>query len=114
MEWYLKVIKEHYADFAGRARRKEYWMFVLVNMCIVVVLQLLARAVSIVSIVAAIYGLATLVPSVAACIRRLHDIGKTGWFTLLAFVPLANFYLIYLLAQDGQRGGNAYGADPKA
>jgi len=114
MEWYLKVLKQHYADFNGRARRKEYWMYTLVNMVIIVVLQILARMVPLLGILAAIYGLAVLVPGLGVTARRLHDVGKSGWFMLLAFVPIAGLYVLYLLVKEGDAGNNAYGPNPKA
>ena len=113
MEWYLKVLKQHYADFNGRARRQEYWMYTLVNIIIVVVLMVLMRMVSLLGILYAIYALGTLLPSIGVTIRRLHDIGKSGWFMLLAIVPIANFYLLYLLAQDSEAGNNSFGPNPK-
>lgn len=64
-------------------------------------------------IIGIILGLALLVPTLAVGARRLHDIGKSGWFLLLGLIPLVNFYLIYLLAQDGVPGANEYGANPK-
>jgi uncharacterized membrane protein YhaH (DUF805 family) len=114
MEWYLKVLKQHYFDFNGRARRKEYWMYTLVNIIVVVVLQILARMVPVLGLLAAIYGLAVLLPGLGVTARRLHDVGKSGWFMLLAFVPIVGLYLIYLLAKDSDAGSNAYGANPKA
>ncbi len=89
-------------------------MFVLVNVLVMVVLAVLAKAVSVLGILYPIYALATLLPTYAAGVRRLHDIGKSGWLLLLAFVPLACLYLVYLLAQDSQAGANAYGPNPKA
>lgn len=107
MQWYLKCIKQHYADFNGRASRQEFWMYTLVNIVIYVVLAAILGALGL-GLVASLYGLATLVPSIAVGARRLHDIGKSGWFQL---IPIYN---IVLLATEGQKGDNQYGADPKA
>ncbi|WP_445145146.1 DUF805 domain-containing protein [Dyella sp. Tek66A03] len=112
MEWYLKVLKGHYADFNGRARRKEYWMFTLVNVIVSFVLGLVCGLIH-VPWLAYIYALAVMVPSIAVAARRLHDVGKSGWFMLISFIPLAGLYLIYVLAQDGEAGNNAYGPNPK-
>lgn len=114
MEWYLKVIKEHYADFNGRARRKEYWMFVLFNFIISAVLQIVFGKLLGLNFIASLYGLAVLVPGIAVGVRRLHDIGKSGWWLLLALIPIVNFYLIYLLCVDSQPEANQWGANPKA
>lgn len=120
--YFLDVLKTKYALFDGRARRKEYWMFVLVVVVISVVLSILGSILgsiagflgTIFSIISGLFSLAILVPSIGLAIRRLHDINKSGWFYLLAFIPLVNFYLIYLLATEGTKGDNQYGPDPKA
>ncbi|MCP8465271.1 DUF805 domain-containing protein [Pseudomonas sp. ZM23] len=114
MEWYLKCLKQHYFDFNGRARRKEYWMYTLVNALIslAIIMMLGAIAPKLIPVVY-IYTLAVLMPSLGVGVRRLHDIGKSGWFFLIALVPLANFYLLYLLCLDSESGANAYGESPK-
>lgn len=115
MEWYLKCLKQHYFDFNGRARRKEYWMFTLVNVVITIALCTVLALISEKLIgVANLYSLAVMLPGIGVTVRRLHDIGKSGWMFLIAFVPLVNLYLIYLLCQDSQSGSNAYGVNPKA
>ena len=121
MEWYLKVLKENYANFDGRARRSEYWYFMLFNVIISIVLNILAGVFGsisgtlamIVSGIAGLYSLAVLVPGIAVGVRRLHDTGKSGWLMLLGLVPIANFYLIYLLAIEGTPGDNEFGSNPK-
>lgn len=114
MEWYLKVVKEHYADFSGRARRKEYWMFILFNFVISCVLAVIFGRLLNVSWVSGLYSLAVLVPSIAVSVRRLHDIGKSGWWLLLSLIPIVNLYLIYLLCVDSQPDTNEWGENPKA
>ncbi|MDI9240688.1 DUF805 domain-containing protein [Lysobacter sp. LF1] len=113
MEWYLKVVRNHYFDFAGRARRKEYWMFLLVNVILALCIGLVAGLIK-QSWIGSIYALAVLLPGLGVTARRLHDIGKSGWFILIGLIPLVGLYLIYLLAQEGVRGPNAFGPDPKA
>jgi len=121
MEWFLKVVKENYANFNGRARRKEYWMYTL---CVVAINFAIGFAASLLSFVseglgglvmmlAYLVSLGLLVPSLAVGARRLHDTGKSGWFMLLGFIPFVNFYLIYLLVLEGDQGPNEFGADPK-
>ena len=119
MNWYLKVMKQ-YADFKGRARRKEYWMFVLFNMIFAIVAIILDNMLGIAmkSIgygpIYGIYLLAIIVPSLAVGVRRLHDIGKSGWMMFIALIPLVGgIWLIVLLATDGKPGSNEYGPNPK-
>lgn len=120
MKWYLKVLNQ-YTDFDGRARRKEYWMFVLFNMLFAfaaaVVGGLIAAMTGVEEIAVifyALYGLAVLIPGIAVMIRRLHDTGKSGWWCLISFVPLiGGIWLLILLATDSQPGSNQYGANPK-
>lgn len=112
IEWYKKVVLENYANFNGRARRAEYWNFVLVNIVISILLMVVDSVIGI-QVLSGIYSLALLIPSIAAAVRRLHDLDKSGWFLLLAFIPLVNIWLIVLLASEGTRGPNQYGADPK-
>ena len=112
IEWYKKVVLENYANFNGRARRAEYWNFVLVNLIISILLMVIDSVIGI-QVLSGIYSLGLLIPSIAAAVRRLHDLDKSGWFLLLAFIPLVNIWLIVLLASEGTRGPNQYGADPK-
>jgi uncharacterized membrane protein YhaH (DUF805 family) len=113
-DWYVNCIKNHYADFEGRARRTEYWMFVLVNIIIAVVIGIIGRIIHL-PIIGTLYSLAVLVPGIAVGVRRLHDIGKSGWWLLLALIPIiGTIWIIVLLATPGVQGANQYGADPKA
>lgn len=113
VEWYLKVVRDNYANFEGRARRSEYWYFTLMNFLVAVVLGALSGVAGFIMYIYYLYALAVFIPGIAAGVRRLHDINKSGWFLLLAFVPLVNIWLIILLATEGTRGPNEYGADPK-
>lgn len=108
MKWYLKVL-QNYAGFEGRARRKEYWMFFLFNMVFsygLLILSALAE-VSALVFVSMLYIFAVLIPSIAVGVRRMHDVGVSGWYLL---VP---FYSFILACTEGQNGENKYGADPK-
>lgn len=78
MNWYLTVIKEHYADFKSRARRREFWMFMLINWVIAVVLGIVGSLIHF-TLLGSIYSLAVLVPTLSVGVRRLHDAGKSGW-----------------------------------
>ena len=106
MNYYLKVL-QNYATFSGRARRSEYWYFVLFNVIISIALGFISGMMGI-SMLSNIYSLAILVPSIAVGVRRMHDVGKSGWFLL---IPIYN---LILACTDGVKGENEYGADPKA
>lgn len=108
MNWYLKVITQ-YADFKGRARRKEYWMFFLFNILFAYGLQILALAAEVPALLflAVVYSFAVFVPSLAVGVRRMHDVGKSGWYLL---IPIYSFILA---VTEGNRGENPYGKDPK-
>ena len=122
MEWYIKVLKQ-YADFGGRARRKEYWMFTLFNVIIICALTLVmligtATKSSGLSIIGTVlycgYALAIIVPSLAVCVRRLHDIGKSGWYYFIGLIPLVGgIILLIWFCKESQAGENEYGANPK-
>lgn len=105
--WYLDPITKHYFDFQGAVGRRPFWMFVLYNVIITLVLQ---AALSIVHLrpLAGLYSLAVLLPSLGMAARRLHDTGRSAWWLLVGFVPVIGWiYLIYLYCQPSQ---TAYGA----
>ena len=119
MNWYLKVFKQ-YADFKGRARRKEYWMFVLFNMIFAIVAMILDNVFGIAmegigyGPLYGLYMLAVIIPSLAVGVRRLHDVGKSGWMMLISFIPLIGaIWLLVLFVTDGNPGENEYGVNPK-
>ena len=120
MNWYIGVLKK-YAVFSGRARRKEYWFFVLFNIIIAFVLGFIdglmgnVHAESGMGLLGGLYALAVLLPGIGVSVRRLHDTGRTGWWLLLAFVPLVGaLVLLVFMVLDGESGPNEYGPDPKA
>jgi uncharacterized membrane protein YhaH (DUF805 family) len=114
VESWKKVVLENYANFDGRARRQEFWYYVLANVIISVVLNILAQASSIFSILSFVYLLAVIVPGIAVAVRRLHDIGKPGILILVGLIPCVGFILLIVwYAQDSQRGTNEYGESPK-
>lgn len=119
MKWFVKCIKQ-YADFGGRARRTEFWMFVLFNIIFSVVASLIDRAIGFrigaiqMGIIGLIYSLAVLIPGLAVSVRRLHDIGKSGWMVLINLIPLIGLiWFIVLTVKDSQPGENQYGPNPK-
>lgn len=107
MNEYVKAFK-NFANFEGRASRKEYWMFFLFNLIISYGLQILgvAMKMSFLSILGIIYSFVALLPSIAVAIRRMHDVDKSGWFCLIPF------YNLILAATAGTPGPNQYGQDP--
>lgn len=125
MQWYLSVVRDNYANFSGRARRTEYWMFQLVNFVIVMgvfivslILGVAGRSTGMATLfmlLYIVYGLAIIIPSLAVSVRRLHDTGRSGWWILINFVPLIGglWYLVLMLI-GGDPGNNAYGPSPKS
>jgi uncharacterized membrane protein YhaH (DUF805 family) len=118
MDWYLRVIRK-YADFNGRARRQEFWMFALFNFIIGIVLEALALitgsggSFSPMWILSGLYGLFVLIPGLAVSVRRLHDGGHTGWWWLINLVPFGFIVFLVFAVQDSQPGDNKYGPNPK-
>lgn len=103
--YYLIVLKK-YVEFNGRARRSEYWYFVLFNFIIAVVIGLLDGLIHS-NILSRLYSLAVMIPGIAVSIRRVHDVNKSGWYLLIPF------YNLVLVCTKGDTGVNQYGADPK-
>ena len=118
MNIYLKVLRQ-YADFAGRARRREYWTFILIHIVIGMVLGAIDGLISYLlefpaPILSSLYFLGTLVPSLAALVRRLHDSGRSGWWFLVNFIPgIGGIILIVLLFMESEPGRNNWGPNPK-
>jgi uncharacterized membrane protein YhaH (DUF805 family) len=128
MEWMLMPLRR-YADFSGRSRRKEYWMFVLLLLIVGVVLGLVTGGFSSVmdptsmggdatmgagSMILGLFYLAIFIPALAVQVRRFHDQDKSGWFVLLNFIPLVGGLIVFIfMCLDGTRGDNRFGPDPK-
>ncbi len=110
MNYYLLALKK-YATFSGRATRSEYWYFFLVNFLIGIVLNIITMSVGdTYGVVGMVYNLAMIIPGLAICARRLHDIGKSGWMILVSLIPLAGIiWLIVLLATQSSPVDNVYG-----
>ena len=120
MNWYLEVLRK-YAVFNGRARRKEYWTFFLINLVISIVLFAIGGLIGTFSpqagggLLQGIFSLAILIPSLAVTARRLHDTGRTGWWILIALIPIIGaIVLLVFMVLDSQPGANQYGPNPKA
>jgi len=118
MNYYIAVLKK-YAVFSGRATRSEYWYFILFNFIISIILSIIDRAISSVSgtnlgTLGTIYYLVVLIPSLAVSVRRLHDVGKSGWMILINLIPLVGWiWFLVLTVTDSNPGENKYGPNPK-
>lgn len=127
MNYYLNVLK-NYATFSGRARRSEYWYFALFSFIFTIIAMLLDRLFGTTFTVDTmsgpmdlgygyfyvLYGVAVLIPGLAVLVRRLHDVGKSGWFFFIAFIPLAGIiWMLILLFTDSVPSMNKYGLNPK-
>jgi uncharacterized membrane protein YhaH (DUF805 family) len=119
MNWYLDVLRK-YAEFGGRAKRKEYWMFMLFNAIFFSILMFIDRMLGTSSIqggiglLSGIYLLAVLIPSIAVTVRRLHDTGRSGWWILIELVPFVGpIILLVFMLQDSTPGYNQHGPNPK-
>ena len=114
MNWYLDVLKK-YAVFSGRARRQEYWMFVLINILISIALGFVDGVIGTAGVLSLVYSLAILIPSLAVFVRRLHDTDRSAWWLLLGFIPVIGAIVLLVFAVlEGVTGDNEYGSDPKA
>ena len=110
----IQSVFSQYATFSGRARRSEYWFFVLFNYVISAALGFLGRYMFLFSILSGLYSLAVLIPSLAVTWRRLHDIGKGGGWYFFILVPLVGWiFLLVWLCRDSQPGQNTFGPNPK-
>ncbi len=119
MQYYIGALKK-YATFAGRASRKEFWMFLLINVLIIVGIAVLAALVqgsetlyNIVSIVYLLYIVAMILPSISVVVRRLHDTGRSGWWYFIQLVPFVGSIVMFVFLVLGSTpGNNKYGAGP--
>jgi uncharacterized membrane protein YhaH (DUF805 family) len=121
LQWYKKVVFENYSNFKGRARRSEYWYFALMNLIILIVAAVLDNVLGLTfgelpyGYLYVAFALAVFIPGLAVAVRRLHDVGKSGWFYFIVLIPLIGaIWLLVLFFTEGDRGENQYGPDPKA
>tara|TARA_B100000925_G_scaffold235760_1_gene184413 strand:+ start:668 stop:1045 length:378 start_codon:yes stop_codon:yes gene_type:complete len=124
MKWYLKVMRDNYANFSGRARREEYWMFTLFYFILFiglfVVISILGAllgddiGINLGVIILIIFIFAHFIPSLAVTIRRLHDTGKSGWYLLLQLIPYIGALIIFIFTViEGDKNENKWGPNPK-
>lgn len=127
-DWWKKVVFDNFSNFSGRARRKEYWSFQLVNFLILIVPYILLiiglanvettgsfGTLGLLScIFLVLFALVTFIPSLAVLVRRLHDTNRSGWNFLLGLIPIiGGFILLFYYFSEGTNGRNNYGEDPK-
>ncbi len=119
MNWYLMALKR-YVDFRGRSRRKEYWMFSLFQFIFIVLVMILDNVLGLTfgilpyGFLYVAYVLGTFLPGLAVSVRRLHDTGRSGWWLLIAIIPLIGaIWLLVLDCMDSQPGENKWGPNPK-
>ncbi len=109
-----QVVLQNYANFKGRARRSEYWHYMLANVIAYVVLSILTRASGIFGLLLGVYWLAMIIPGLAVTIRRLHDTDKSGWFILVSLIPfVGTIVLLVFLFADSKAGTNNWGTSTK-
>jgi len=120
MNWFMEALRNKYATFEGRARRKEYWNYVLFY-CLALIALLLVDGVfgtlneeAGIGLLSGLFALGTLVPSLAVTVRRLHDTDRSGWWVLIGLIPIVgDIVLIVFAVQDSQPGANRFGPNPK-
>ena len=124
MDWMFMPYRR-YADFSGRSRRKEYWMFVLFTLIVYSVILLVGGGFSSLEepgglfsgfsgILLLVFILISFIPALAVQVRRFHDQDKSGWLVLLSFIPfIGGLIVLYFMVMDGTPGPNKYGPDPK-
>ncbi|MBK8089716.1 MAG: DUF805 domain-containing protein [Chitinophagaceae bacterium] len=123
IDWWKKVVLKNYANFQGRARRSEYWYFVLCNLLVIIPLYVIAivgtaNESTVISTLGfglyGIYALGTIVPGLAVTVRRLHDTNRSGWYYFIGLIPLVGGILLLVwMFTEGDRFQNNYGDDPK-
>ncbi|MBB4615233.1 DUF805 domain-containing protein [Novosphingobium taihuense] len=129
MEWMMMPYRR-YADFSGRSRRKEYWMFVLLSLIVTMICMMLMLGGGMMSAeetgsepgllfwlgagLLGIFVLGSFIPSIAVQVRRFHDQDRSGWMVLLGFIPYVGGLIVFIfMCLDGTRGPNRFGSDPK-
>jgi len=120
MKWFLEALTKKYATFEGRARRTEYWYFMLFYFLAFVAFAIVDGVTGTldeeagIGLLSGLFVLATLIPTIAVLVRRLHDTDRSGWWALLNLVPLVGgLVLLVFTVLDSQPGANRFGPNPK-
>ncbi|HRO78692.1 MAG TPA: DUF805 domain-containing protein [Acinetobacter towneri] len=112
-DWFIKCIK-NYVNFSGRARRKEYWFFRLTIFLLTMAILLVESVLGSDGIFLGLFLLATFLPDLSVSVRRLHDVGRSGWWLLMLFIPIIGAILLLIwFVTEGQKNENLYGSSPK-
>jgi len=113
MEYFMEAMRR-YTDFSGRTRRKDFWMFILFYAIFYVICAVVDGVIGTAPIVTTLFSLAMLIPSISIAARRLHDTGRSGWWQLIALIPLIGaIVLLVFYVLDSHQGENDYGPNPK-
>ena len=113
IDWFVKGLK-NYANFKGRARRKEYWFFVLCQFLLIFIAAIIDSILfDNPALFYSITALGLFIPSLAVAVRRMHDIGKSGWLLLLSLIPLIGLIVIFWLASETKQENNQWGQPAK-
>lgn len=113
IDWFVKCLK-NYANFTGRARRKEFWFFTLVYMIITTITIVLDLALKTYGVITGVFILAMIVPSISVAVRRLHDINKSGWYYLIQMIPMVGPILVLIwFATETKQESNQWGNPAK-
>jgi len=118
MEWYIKCLRQ-YADFNGRARRKEYFMFLIYNGLVLLIISIFEGMISLffdvyINVFGFIWYIATIIPSTALIVRRLHDTNRSGWYFFWVLIPFVGIIMVTVaILEDSYYGSNRHGKDPK-
>lgn len=120
MKYFVQAL-QNYANFSGRARRSEYWYFILFNIIFAIIAMIIDNIIGTAlngvgyGMIYILYAIAMFLPGLAVAVRRLHDVGKSGWMMLISLIPLVGvIWLLVLLFTDSQEGENKWGPNPKA
>lgn len=112
MDYFIGALKK-YADFSGRARRTEYWMFFLFYIIFYVALSIVDSILGI-GLLTTVFALGMLIPTLSIGARRLHDTGRSGWWQLIGIVPLIGAIVLIVFFVQDSHDENSYGSNPKA
>jgi uncharacterized membrane protein YhaH (DUF805 family) len=123
-KYYFNVLTNKYADFSGRARRKEYWMWTLYVTLIFILAMIMDNVLGLnfellgqdlgYGWLYMLAGIINFIPGLSIVVRRLHDVGKSGWFYLIILIPIIGFiWMLILLCSDGVKEENKWGTNPK-
>jgi uncharacterized membrane protein YhaH (DUF805 family) len=119
MKWFLKVVRDNYANFKGRAQRKEFWMFQLFAFIFAILLVIIdgitgsLDPISGFGLFSGIFTLALIIPTIAVGVRRLHDTGRSGWWYFAILIPLLGLIVLIFWCFDSDSEENKYGENPK-